>query len=99
MTESKYPKVKIAGLEVEIRSEEECAQADVFIALPTAMVRKSEAGGARFPEGSQGGYPCRVCGIDCTLAPSGQRMIAMGAEPTCMDCVLKMSNAEKEGQS
>lgn len=99
MTESKYLKVKIAGLEVEIRPEEECAKAAVFVAMSTARIRKLQGEGTNFPEGSRGGYPCKVCGIDCTLAPSGQRLVSMGAEPTCMDCMLKMAEAEKKGQS
>jgi len=86
-------KVKFPGIpvEFEVRSELECASESVIrMASTRADCEKLMAQGVKYPEGSKGGYFCNVCGVELYLAPSGQRIQAMGGEYTCMYCVLKM---------
>lgn len=90
-------KVKIAGIECTISSEEECAKAELCIAMPIAMHRAHVADGGYEIPGTKGGFFCRVCGGEVVLAPSGQRLDALGAKWTCFDCARKFMEGQKGG--
>ena len=86
-------KIRIPGtkFEAEIRSELECASPNALrMASTKADCEKYMADGVVFPEGSKGGFFCNVCGVELFLAPSGQRIEALGGHYTCMYCVLKI---------
>lgn len=87
--------VNIAGLKVQVVSDEECLNAEMAIAMPADRYRKLIAEGASFIEGTQPGFPCKVCGQDCVLAPSGQQLHAQGLQYTCMECFIHLLDTEK----
>jgi hypothetical protein len=96
-TKPKLPnrEVYIGGIKVQVTSDEECLQADHAIAMPAYIHQKAVAAGAPEIEGTKSGFPCKVCGQDCVLAPSGQVLNARGLQYTCMDCMVKIFDAEK----
>jgi len=99
-TENIGKKVKFPGLDVEfeIRPELECASPNAIrLAATRADCEKYMAEGFNYPEGSHGGYFCNVCGVELWLAPTGQRLEAIGGAFTCMYCVMKIVKDQKDG--
>lgn len=93
-------KVRIPGtdLEAEVKSEQECAAESVLrIATPKDMYdERMKEGGYGVP-GTKGGYFCNTCGKEIVLAPSGQRLEAMGGKFTCARCVVILMQDEVKG--
>jgi hypothetical protein len=93
-------KIKIPGtnFEAEVVSERKCLDKDAIrMACTKASYDIAVAGGVEFVPGTKGGYFCTVCNCELVLAPSGQRLEAMGGAFTCQDCVLKMVQVEEKG--
>ncbi len=84
-------KVKIGPFEAEIRSEEDCAKVDFFVAMTKEKHDRGVAEGIYEVPGTKAGYFCEHCNKECVLAPSGQRIEALGAKITCMDCLVAMA--------
>lgn len=75
---------------IEVVSEQEAVSADIFVAsTKTSYINRVKNGGAFIP-GTKDGYFCKICNQELVLAPSGQRIEAMGAKPTCLECAAKI---------
>ena len=89
MKNSIVRRVNIGGIECEIRPELECAAAGVMrLAVTKAEHQQALAGGGTEIAGTKDGFFCRVCGVELVLAPSGQRIHALGGDFTCLKCVV-----------
>ena len=92
-------KIPIPGttLVATVASEEVCAAPNVLrIAKRKAEFDKEKnTEGYIITEGTKDGYFCQLCNAEIILAPSGQRLEAMGGKFTCMDCALKILQEEK----
>lgn len=84
-------KVNIAGVEIEVRPDHEAAKAEYFVCATKEDCEKliKKLGFDPYPEGSKGGYFCRFCNVELQIAPSGQKIEAMGAKPCCVECAMK----------
>lgn len=82
-------KVKIAGIPIEVASEQEITASKApILAVPLKTALPFD----RYPAGTKAGFPCTICDQDCILAPSGQRLVAYGLNPViCADCALKLA--------
>jgi hypothetical protein len=81
-------KTKIAGIEVEVASEERCAEADFMVCATKEQFDKNPS---LFVPGTKDGYHCMVCEKELIMAPSGQRIAALGnSRQICIECVMKL---------
>lgn len=90
-------KIKIAGIPVEVVSNETIWEDGCpVIAVPMAKMLPM----VNYAEGTKAGFLCSLCSQDCILAPSGQQVVATDKNPiVCMDCFIKISAQEKQGEN
>lgn len=86
-------KIRLAGIDCELMSTAEIiASGCPLIAVPVHLALEPIA--LEYPGGTRSGFYCSVCGQDCILAPSGQAIHAMGANPlVCFECMEKKKEA------
>lgn len=78
--------INILGHKIEVCSDEECAQAEFMLC---ATKETFDENPAAYVPGTKGGYFCMACGKEVILAPSGQKIAALGNNrQVCLACVL-----------